>query len=85
VNESHAAGAVWSLPERLPCGRPVPRPDVKAHRSEIRAFADAAAGDEVVFHACSYGELLSAWRDALSDAVRAHAAALAARSAGTSF
>ena len=33
----------------------------------------------MLFRACSYGELLSAWSGTPSDAVRAHAAAIAAR------
>lgn len=68
-----------SEPKRWPDGRPIPRANIEAHRVEVQAFADAVADNEVVFHACSYGELLSAWRDAPSDAVRGHAAAIAAR------
>jgi hypothetical protein len=70
---------LYAEPERWPDGRPVLRADIEAHRIEIRAFAETVAGDEVVFHVCSYGELLSAWRVAPCDAVRAHVAAIAAR------
>jgi len=52
---------------------------VDAHRTEVRDFADVVTGDEVAFHACSYRELLAAWRAGSGDAVRAQAAAIAAR------
>jgi hypothetical protein len=52
---------------------------VDAHRTEVRDFAEVVTGDEVVFHACAYRELLAAWGGGSSDAVRAHAATIAAR------
>ena len=48
---------LYAEPERWPDGRPIPRADIEAHRVEIRKFAEAVAGDEVVFQACSYREL----------------------------
>jgi hypothetical protein len=70
---------LYAEPNSWPDGRPLSRSDVEAHRTEIRNFADMVAGDEVTFHACSYAGLLSAWRNASNDTVRAHAAAVAAR------
>jgi hypothetical protein len=46
---------------------------VEARRTEVRDFA------EITFHGCSYRELLAAWSGDSSDAIRAHAAAIATR------
>jgi hypothetical protein len=70
---------LYAEPERWPDGRAVSSAEIDAHRAEIRDFAKTVAGDEVVFHACSYGELLSAWSAAPNAAARAHAAAVAGR------
>jgi hypothetical protein len=56
----------------------VPRAAIDGHRAEVRDLAEMVRGDEVVFHACSYRQLLSAWSAAASDLARAHAAAIAA-------
>jgi hypothetical protein len=58
---------LYAEPRSWPDGRPVSRIDIKAHRAEIESFAKAVGGDEVVFRACSYRELLAAWA-ASSDA-----------------
>ena len=70
---------LYAEPARWPDGRPVPSTEIYRHRAEIRGFAEAVAGDEVAFHACSYRELLSAWTNSTSAACRAHAVALSAR------
>jgi hypothetical protein len=70
---------LYAEPERWPDGRPVPRAEIEAHRAAIRDFAEVVTGDEVVFHACSYRELLSAWTTSSDDRSRAHAAAIATR------
>jgi len=70
---------LYAEPERWPDGRPIPRADIEAHRVEIRSFAEAVTGDEVVFHACSYRELLSAWTASCRELARAHAAAIVTR------
>lgn len=70
---------LYAEPELWPNGRPVSKADIEAHRSDLQHFADAVAGDEVVFHACSYRELLSAWAASACAPTKAHAAALAAR------
>jgi hypothetical protein len=70
---------VFAEPERWPDARPVRLADREAHRADIERFAEIVARDEVVFHACSYRELLSAWSQCSSEAVRAHAAAVAER------
>jgi len=57
----------------------VPKEDIKTHRADIERFSTAVAGDEVLFHACSYRELLSTWIASPNDDVRAHAAAIATR------
>ena len=69
---------LYAEPERWPDGRPVPRAEIDAHRAETR-FAEIVTGDEVVFHSCSYGALLSAWSAGPSVSARAHAGALAAQ------
>lgn len=70
---------LYAEPERWPDGRPVPSGEIDAHRAELQDFAEVVTGDEVVFHARSYRELLSDWNRSPSDAVRAHAAAIATR------
>jgi len=69
---------LYAEPASWPDGRPVPRAAIDGHRAEVRDFAEMVRGDEVVFHACSYRQLLSAWSAAASDLARAHAAAIAA-------
>ncbi len=70
---------LYAEPERWPNGRPVSRDDIEAHRADIRSFSEFVAGDEVIFHACSYRELLSAWAASSCPLGGSHAAALAAR------
>lgn len=70
---------LYAEPERWPDGRAVSTAEINAHRAEIREFAKIVTGDEVVFHACSYRELLSAWISGPNAAARAHAAAVAGR------
>jgi hypothetical protein len=70
---------LYAEPQQWPSGRPISRAAIEAHRAEIRSFADAVSGDEVVFHACSYRELISAWTASSHDFNRGHAAAIASR------
>jgi hypothetical protein len=70
---------LYAEPERWPDGRPLRGAEIEAHRAEVRDFAGMVAGDEVVFSACSYRELLSAWSGGPSAVARAHAAAIATR------
>lgn len=69
---------LYAEPERWPNSHPIPRDAIDAHRIEVRSFADSVAGDEVIFHACSYRELLSSWAASAREFTRAHAAAIAA-------
>ena len=51
--------------------------DAKArHREEIASFASHVAGDEVAFSACSYRQLLDAWRRSPDQGVARHAEAV---------
>ena len=51
--------------------------DVKAgHREEIASFANHVGGDEVAFSACSYRQLLDAWRRGPDQGIARHAAAV---------
>lgn len=68
---------LYAEPERWPDGRPVPESEIEAHRTEIRNLAETVTGDEVIFHACSYRDLLSAWSSGPGAVARAHAAAIA--------
>jgi hypothetical protein len=43
-------------------GRAIAQDDLAGHRSEIARFAEAVAGDEVIFHSASYREWLGTWR-----------------------
>jgi hypothetical protein len=70
---------LYAEPKCWPDGRPVSRVDIKAHRAEVGSFAEAVSGDEVVFHACSYRELLAAWAASCHGFTRAHAGAIATR------
>jgi hypothetical protein len=40
---------LYAEPERWPDGRPISIAEIEAHRVEIRRFAEAVTGDEVVF------------------------------------
>ena len=51
--------------------------DAKArHRKEIASFANHVKGDEVAFSACSYRQLLDAWRRGSDPGIARHAAAV---------
>lgn len=70
---------LYAEPTAWANGCPIPQVDIDRHRDEIVRFAEIVAGNEVVFHTCSYRDLLTAWSDAPSAAVRAHAEAVAGR------
>ena len=70
---------LYAEPKRWPDGRAVSRADIKEHRAEVDRFAEAVTGDEVVFRACSYCELLAAWAAGSHHFTRAHAGAIATR------
>lgn len=70
---------LYAEPRQWSNQRPVSSADIDRHRNEMRTFAEMVAGDEVVFHACSYRELLSAWISGTNQFCRSHAAALADR------
>ena len=69
---------VFAEPTHWPDGRPIASAARQRHRDEIGRFADAVAGDEVMFVACSYRDLLAAWAGALDLGVREHAARITA-------
>ena len=69
---------LYAQPDAWPqSGRSIEEEDKARHRREIRRFASEAAGDEVAFAACSYGELLDHW--ARHEGIAAHASALRSR------
>ncbi|MDZ4089150.1 MAG: hypothetical protein U1E69_20355 [Tabrizicola sp.] len=67
----HAAPATWAS------GKPVSPEAIARHQAELADFARAVKGDDVVFAAVSWRDLLAQW--AKAPATRAHAAALSAR------
>jgi hypothetical protein len=69
---------LYAEPQAWPGGRLISRAEHISHRAEIARFAEMVANDEVVFCACSYGDLLAKWSASPDSAVRAHAAALSA-------
>ena len=68
---------VYAEPDAWPdTGRQV-HDDAKArHREEIASFANHVGDDEVAFSACSYRQLLNAWRRGPDQGVARHAAAV---------
>lgn len=72
---------VYAEPERWlgGKGKPVSQADIHAHRVEIARFASSVEGDEVVFRACSYRDLLTVWRASPKDDIRSHAVAVSER------
>lgn len=71
---------VHAQPEFRPTnGKPVDERAKARHREEIKHFAAAVAGDEVIFASCSWRELLDTWSHSEDDRIRAHADAVAAR------
>lgn len=66
-------------PGQWPDGRTVPLADIEAHRREVAAFADLVAGDEVVFRATTYREMLRSWDASPLAAVREHVDAVRRR------
>lgn len=71
---------IYAEPERWPAnGKPVDERAKTRHREEIERFAEAVAGDEVVFLSCPYKHLLKAWLDSEDRSVRAHGNAVATR------
>jgi hypothetical protein len=70
---------LYAEPLRWPDGRPIALEAIERHRAEIDRFARAVAGDEVLFQACAFSELLAGWAAEEDAEIRAHAAALARR------
>jgi len=71
---------VHAQPEFWPAsGKAVDEGAKARHREEIKHFAAAVAGDEVIFVSCSWRELLDTWSHSEDDRIRAHADAVAAR------
>jgi len=65
---------LYAEPEVWPTdGTPVDKGAKERHRREIRVFAAAVAGDEVIFVACSYKTLLGNWASSEDAGIRAHA------------
>ncbi len=63
-------------PGHWPDGRAVPPADIEAHRREIAVFAGLVAGDEVVFRATPYRDMLRSWDASPLAAVREHVSAV---------
>ncbi|WP_157792060.1 hypothetical protein [Pseudorhodobacter sp. MZDSW-24AT] len=79
--EKRALGSVlvylYAEPEAWASGKPVDAARKAEHRAEVAAFAEAVAGDEVVFVPLCWGDLLRQWE--AEPALRGHVAALRAR------
>jgi hypothetical protein len=70
---------LFAEPTAWPDGRPIAESEREAHRAEIQQFSDAVSGDEVEFLFCSYGDLLTGWRESGDSQVAAHGLAVLAR------
>ncbi|MEO5333929.1 MAG: hypothetical protein H7839_18095 [Magnetococcus sp. YQC-5] len=66
-------------PSVMPGGRPVSPESIQGHRDEVVAFANAVAGDEVIFLFCSYRTLLNSWIRGMDESVRLHVQAVSNR------
>jgi hypothetical protein len=66
-------------PHSWPDGRAVALAEIEAHRREIGDFSGLVAGDEVIFHATTYTEVLRVWNNSSIETVRAHVAAVQKR------
>ncbi len=79
--EKRALGTVlvylYAEPATWASGKPVDAKRRAAHRAEVARFAQTVAGDEVVFKALRWGDLLRQW--AAVPALAAHAQALSLR------
>lgn len=64
---------LYAEPKTWPDGRKVSEAAMATHRAEVAAFAEAVAGNAVVFHALSYDALLAKWEETGGE-VAAHAA-----------
>ena len=68
---------VYAEPEVWPGnGKPVDEEAIAGHRTQIEAFADNVAGDEVRFVHCAYRRLLDGWREWGAPDIRTHAEAV---------
>ena len=68
---------VYAEPEVWPGnGKPVDEEAIAGHRTQIEAFAEEVAEDEVRFVACTYRELLDSWKESGAPDIRAHAEAV---------
>ena len=69
---------LYAEPRSWPGRQPIPDADLDAHRAEVSRFAEAGAGDEVAFRACTYSEMLRTWEDSEDEPAKSHADAVAA-------
>jgi hypothetical protein len=67
---------LYAEPPSTPAGTQVSDTAIEQHRREITEFDAHVAGDEVLFRAISYAELISLWRTSGTAAVQRHAGAL---------
>ena len=68
---------VYAEPDAWPStGRQIHDDAKVRHREEIASFANHVGGDEVAFSACSYRQLLNAWRRDPDRGIARHAAAV---------
>ena len=68
---------VYAEPDAWPdTGRHVPDDEKARHREETASFANHVGGDEVAFSACSFRQLLDAWRRGPDQGIARHAAAV---------
>lgn len=64
-------------PDRLPSSnKPIEDEAKAAHREEVKHFARSVKGDEVRFMACTYHDMLAAWKRSESREIREHAKAV---------
>jgi hypothetical protein len=61
-------------PETWPDGKPIDVEAKRRHAAEAQDFAEAVAGAEVAFRACTYGDLLRTFANSPSTDVRRHGA-----------
>jgi hypothetical protein len=70
---------IHAEPERWPDGDAIAPEERMQHRQEIRQFAHAVEGDEVLFRYCSYKEWLGEWSLSSEELVRDHGIRVASR------
>ena len=68
---------IYAEPERWPKdGRPVDKTMKIKHKEEIEEFANEVKEDKVKFIVCTYGELLTDWKQNRTPEIREHAKAI---------